>query len=161
MKASLVLAALLGGGCLLVVAVDVLSPSSAVYSFGVAQFLAKRGFDKPVRVKGKLVPGTLCKVEPSCGYRFSLVEPRQPDSQPAAPDEMLSVVYDGCVLPDTFRDIPGVDLLVTVSGRRCRTCHALDASSVMMSNRFSPYDVARDSAPYVTQRKLPRCQSQM
>lgn len=161
MRGYLVLAALLGGGTLLVVGLcwNVPGTSSAVYSFGVTQFLARRDFDNPVRVQGTLVPGSLCKVEADCGYRFSLVDTEQGKSRPPAPGDMLSVAYDGCLLPDTLRDVPGLRVEVSVTGERCRTCHQLEASSLIAKVR-GRYEMTSDGH-HVKPAETPRCQPRM
>lgn len=43
----------------------------------------------------------------------------------------LVVHYDGCGLPDTFRDLPGYDMLLTVQGERCHKCHAFQATEAV------------------------------
>ncbi len=98
-----------------------LSKPSAVYSYGVAQFLERGPVDEKVRVRGTLVHGTFCKVTADCRYRFSL--------QDAAQE--LSVVYDECLIPDTFRDVPGMDIDITVEGERCQGCHDFKATQIL------------------------------
>jgi cytochrome c-type biogenesis protein CcmE len=97
------------------------SKPSAIYSFGVAQFLERGLADETVRVRGTLVHGTLCKVAADCGYRFSLRDAAQE----------LSVAYDGCMIPDTFRDLPGLDIDIVVEGERCQGCHDFKATQIM------------------------------
>ncbi|MDB4941825.1 MAG: hypothetical protein JWP97_1359 [Labilithrix sp.] len=61
---------------------------------------------KPVRAEGNLVHGSLVKRESPCEYRFSIEKNKSE----------IPVRYAGCVVPDTFRDMPGVDVGVTVEG---------------------------------------------
>ncbi|HWA71934.1 MAG TPA: cytochrome c maturation protein CcmE [Polyangiaceae bacterium] len=105
-----------------------------VYSISVSDFLKRGLWDREVRVNGTLVHGSLCKMEPQCGYRFTLQDRLSwnPDGSPHAPSaQQLRVRYDECVIPDTFRDVPGMDMEVTVEGERCRTCHEFQATRIM------------------------------
>lgn len=61
---------------------------------------------KPVRTEGRLVHGSLVKRDSPCEYRFTIEKS----------GVEIPVRFDGCVVPDTFRDVPGVDLDVTVEG---------------------------------------------
>lgn len=61
---------------------------------------------KPVRAEGNLVHGSLVKRESPCEYRFTIEKNKVE----------IPVRYAGCVVPDTFRDMPGVDVGVTVEG---------------------------------------------
>jgi cytochrome c-type biogenesis protein CcmE len=82
---------------------------SAIYSMGVDQLLKEQAKyeDRNVRVKGMLVKGTLARRDEPCEYRFKLEENHQ----------VLSVEYPQCVVPDTFRDMPGMDVEVTAEGK--------------------------------------------
>lgn len=120
MGRKLLVASLLAATVVLVLVLGFSKPR-AIYSFGVAQFLERGLVDENVRVRGTLVHGTLCKVTADCGYRFSM--------QDAAKE--LSVVYDGCLIPDTFRDMPGMDIDITVEGERCQGCHDFKATQIM------------------------------
>lgn len=99
-----------------------------IYSFGVRDFLARDIRGREVRVSGRLVPGTLCKVTEASGYRFVLAEPYPLGDAGGA---TLAVHYEGGPLPDTFRDVPGYDLSVVTQGERCQTCHDFRASQIM------------------------------
>jgi cytochrome c-type biogenesis protein CcmE len=81
---------------------------AAIYATPVDQLLASRAqlTGKKVRVEGELVPGTLEKRDQPCEYRFRVHGPKS---------EML-VRYPQCVVPDTFRDVPGGGVQVTVEG---------------------------------------------
>jgi len=105
--------------------------------------------DQTVRVQGTLVHGTLCKVTADCGYRFSLEEAGQ----------QLSVAYEECVLPDTFRDIPGWDVYISVEGERCQTCHDFQATRVMAkcpAKYQMNGSLSRPAAPLLLCKALPR-----
>lgn len=120
MGRKLLVASLLAATAILVLVFGFSKPS-AIYAFGVAQFLERGLDDETVRVRGTLVHGTLCKSTADCGYRFSLSEASQ----------RLSVAYDECVIPDTFRDMPGLDIEIVVEGQRCQGCHDFEATHVI------------------------------
>ena len=60
-----------------------------------------------VRVEGTLVQGTLVKRDDPCEYRFVM----------KSGETQLPVRYPQCVVPDTFRDMPGMDVEVTAEGK--------------------------------------------
>jgi cytochrome c-type biogenesis protein CcmE len=60
-----------------------------------------------VRVEGTLVHGTLQRRDQPCEYRFTI----------KGKDAELPVRYAKCIVPDTFRDVPGMDVGVTVNGK--------------------------------------------
>lgn len=64
-----------------------------------------------LKVQGVLVAGTLTKREEPCEYRFKL---RQKDAPDGA---VMSVHFPQCIVPDTFRDVPGMDVEATVTGQ--------------------------------------------
>ena len=82
---------------------------AAVYSVGVDQLMKDpaRYNQRSVRVKGMLVKGTLARRDEPCEYRFKLVER----------GTELSVHHPSCVVPDTFRDMPGMDVEVQAEGK--------------------------------------------
>jgi cytochrome c-type biogenesis protein CcmE len=98
---------LMGGTILTVVLTGI--DNAAVYSKRVEQLLAERErfTSRNVRVLGTLVKGSLMRRSEPCEYRFKL----------SGGTKELSVSYPQCVIPDTFRDIPGVDVEVTAEGR--------------------------------------------
>ena len=81
---------------------------AAVYAKTVDQVVADAGKlqGRKVRVEGRLVHGSLKRREQPCEYRFEL----------GGGGAVLPVRYAQCVVPDTFRDVPGMDLDVTVEG---------------------------------------------
>ncbi len=64
-----------------------------------------------LKVQGVLVPGSLTKREEPCEYRFKI---RQKDAPDGA---IMSVHFPQCIVPDTFRDVPGMDVEATVTGQ--------------------------------------------
>lgn len=64
-----------------------------------------------LKVQGVLVPGSLTKREEPCEYRFKLRE------KEAADGVVMSVHFPQCIVPDTFRDVPGMDVEATVTGQ--------------------------------------------
>jgi cytochrome c-type biogenesis protein CcmE len=94
----------------------------AIYSKPVDQLLAQKGkfLGRPVRAEGNLVHGSLVKREQPCEYRFSIVS-RGID---------LPVRFAQCVVPDTFRDVPDIDVGVTVEGE-LQADDSFEATSVL------------------------------
>ena len=92
-----------------ILAVVLTSEEAAVYSKGVDQLLADsdRLAERNVRVEGSLVQGSLRRRDTPCEYRFSM----------AKNGKTLPVRFAQCVVPDTFRDVPGMAVNVTVQGR--------------------------------------------
>jgi cytochrome c-type biogenesis protein CcmE len=60
-----------------------------------------------LRVEGNLVHGSLKFADKPCEYRFKI----------KGKDNEMSVRYPQCVVPDTFRDVAGMDVGVTVEGK--------------------------------------------
>jgi cytochrome c-type biogenesis protein CcmE len=132
MGRKLLAASLVAGIAIIVVAFQF--ESKPMYSYGVRDFLARDLRAREVRVHGVLVRGSLCKSEPDCGYRFSIADEfygQDGSASSSGSRPTLAVSYDDCVLPDTFRDVAGYDLSVTVQGERCKTCHAFNATQLI------------------------------
>lgn len=83
--------------------------SAAIYSKGVDELLAQRSqlMSRNVRVAGTLVKGTLSRRDKPCEYRFQMQKN----------GKVLNVRYPECVVPDTFRDVPGMNVAVTAEGK--------------------------------------------
>jgi cytochrome c-type biogenesis protein CcmE len=83
--------------------------SSVVYSKGVDELLAEadRLRGRSVRVEGMLVKGSLQRRDDPCEYRFLLERN----------GAQVPVEYPQCSVPDTFRDLPYTDVMVTAEGR--------------------------------------------
>ncbi|HKO48641.1 MAG TPA: cytochrome c maturation protein CcmE [Polyangiaceae bacterium] len=96
---------------------------SAMYSKGVDELIREKdkysGSDRAVRVQGVLVKGTLVHRDEPCEYRFEM----------QSKDVVLPVRFAQCIVPDTFRDMPGMDVMVTVEGKLSGAGH-FEASSI-------------------------------
>ncbi len=92
------------------------------YSKDVDVLIAEKAkfIGKPVRVEGSLVHGSLVKRESPCEYRFTIEKN----------GVEVPVRFAKCIVPDTFRDMPGVDVGVTVEGE-LRPDSSLEASAVL------------------------------
>lgn len=111
---------LMGGG---IVALVLSSFSgAAVYSKSVDQLLAERSslVGRRVRVDGSLVHGSLEKRDQPCEYRFRMERA----------GAVMPVRFAQCVVPDTFRDVPNVDVGVTVEGKLAQD-GSFDATQVL------------------------------
>lgn len=98
---------------------------AVVYSYQVDEIKAKAAElgDRQVRVQGLLVSGTLTRRDEPCEYRFMMQKAGVTGSEP------LKVQYAQCVVPDTFRDVKGVEVEVTAEGRLAEDGH-LEASKI-------------------------------
>src|SRR5262245_38750917 len=96
---------------------------AAVYSKTVDQLIAEKSKigTRSVRVAGTLVKGSLKRRDQPCEYRFTL----------AKNDVKLDVRYAQCVVPDTFRDVPGMDVEVTAEGRLSEEGGHFEANQIM------------------------------
>jgi cytochrome c-type biogenesis protein CcmE len=103
---------------------------AAIYATPVDQLLASQAkfAGRKVRVEGELVSGTLVKRDQPCEYRFTL----------HGPNSELPVRYAQCVIPDTFRDMPGGGVQVTIEGTLAQDA-SFDATLVM-AKCTSKYD---------------------
>jgi len=83
--------------------------TAAVYSKGVDELVSDRDrlTTRTVLVDGTLVSGTLRRRDQPCEYRFAI----------AKHGVTLEVRYPHCIVPDTFRDLPGSRVDVTVEGQ--------------------------------------------
>jgi len=82
---------------------------AAVYSKNVDQVMAEgRSLGtRQLRVEGNLVHGSLTRRDQPCEYRFTI----------KGKEAEMPVSYAKCIVPDTFRDVPGMDVGVTVEGK--------------------------------------------
>lgn len=98
---------------------------AVVYSYQVDDLMAKAAElgDRQVRVQGLLVSGTLTRRDEPCEYRFLMQKAGAKNSEP------LKVQFPQCVVPDTFRDVKGVEVEVTAEGRLAADGH-LEASTI-------------------------------
>lgn len=97
----------MGGGVLTLVMTNF--EQAAVYSKGVDELVAEKDkvAGRNVRVAGTLVKGSLKRRDQPCEYRFSMTKN----------EKTLDVRYPQCIVPDTFRDVPDVDVEVTAEGK--------------------------------------------
>ena len=97
----------MGGGILALVLTSF--EDSAVYSKGVDELVAEREKlgNRNVRVAGNLLKGTLKRRDEPCEYRFTMVKN----------EKTIDVRYAQCVVPDTLRDVPDMDVEVTAEGK--------------------------------------------
>ena len=119
-----------------------MSEEQTFYSRSVSQFLADPIFDRTIRLSGLLVPNTLCKMPDGCEHRFQMYDR-------ASLSAKLPVRYQRCVVPDTFRDVPGLDVDVTLTGELCSGCHTFEAEQIL-AKCPSKYEMSLDggSHPY-------------
>jgi cytochrome c-type biogenesis protein CcmE len=110
----------MGGGILTLVFTSF--KGASVYSKGVDDLIRDKAkfADRAVRVEGTLVKGTLVRRDQPCEYRFTIEKK----------GVVLPVRYAQCIVPDTFRDMPGMDVSVTAEGRLTDT-GAFEASNIM------------------------------
>jgi cytochrome c-type biogenesis protein CcmE len=111
--------------------------SAAVYSKDVDQLLqeGERFVARNVRVTGTLVRGSLTRRNEPCEYRFRLHKG----------SAELGVRYPQCIIPDTFRDVPNVDVVVTAEGHLQKDGSFL--AHQIMAKCPSKYDVKNRSNP--------------
>jgi cytochrome c-type biogenesis protein CcmE len=121
-KRLLLLVPLVMAAAAIVALVLVGMQDKGTYSKDVDVLIAEKAkfVGKPVRVEGALVHGSLVKRESPCEYRFTIEKN----------GVEVPVRYAKCIVPDTFRDVPGVDVGVTVEGE-LRPDSSLEASAVL------------------------------
>jgi cytochrome c-type biogenesis protein CcmE len=121
-KRRLLVIPLLMGAAAIVALVLIGMEGKGIYSKPVDELVAEKGkfVGKSVRAEGNLVHGSLVKREDPCEYRFKIEKN----------GVELPVRFAKCVVPDTFRDVPGMDLGVTVEGE-LHSDASLEASQVL------------------------------
>ena len=107
-KRLLLLVPLVMAAAAIVALVLVGMQDKGTYSKDVDVLMAEKAkfIGKPVRVEGLLVHGSLVKRDQPCEYRFTIEKN----------GVEVPVSYMGCVVPDTFRDVAGTEIQVTVEG---------------------------------------------
>jgi cytochrome c-type biogenesis protein CcmE len=113
---------------LLVIGGGVLAPvmtsanKAAIYSVPTDELVAHKAdyAARNVRVEGTLVKGSLRQRAEPCEYRFTIEKN----------GKRLPVRFPQCVVPDTFRDAPGMDVQVTAEGRLSDEGH-FEATNIM------------------------------
>ncbi len=108
---------------------------AAIYATPVDQLMAQKDklMGRKVRVEGELVPGSLEKRDKPCEYRFVLHGKEN--------KETLPVRYPQCIVPDTFRDVPGGGVQVTIEGT-LKSANDFEATLVM-AKCSSKYDAEK------------------
>jgi cytochrome c-type biogenesis protein CcmE len=96
----------------------------AAYAKDVGELLRDKDKypDRALRVQGMLVKGTLVHRDQPCEYRFQM-------ESTANKGVVLPVRYAQCIVPDTFRDMPGMDVMVTAEGKLDSAGH-FEASNI-------------------------------
>jgi len=97
---------------------------AAVYAKNVDQVQAARAdlMGRRLRVEGNLVHRSLEFRDQPCEYRFVIKGKEGAE---------LPVRYAQCVVPDTFKDVEGMDVGVTVEGKLAANGGAFEASQVL------------------------------
>jgi len=156
MSRRLLAGTLVAGATILVVVFQIDGPQP-VYARGVREFVARPIHDKTARVEGALVHGSLCRSESPCGFRFRMVDRRSSPDAPGLAETDLAVHYPSCIVPDTFRDIPGWDMSLSVEGKLCTGCHTFEASR-LVAKCPSKYEMRRDGGTSLQAvRPIPPC----
>jgi cytochrome c-type biogenesis protein CcmE len=130
------LAALLviGGGILTLVMTSF--DGAAIYSKSVDELVAQKDqlAKRNLRVQGTLVKGSLGRRDSPCEYRFKMQKN----------GAVIEVRYPQCVVPDTFRDVPNMDVDVTATGKLAEDGHF--QASEIMAKCPSKYDMKQKAA---------------
>jgi cytochrome c-type biogenesis protein CcmE len=113
---------------LLVMVIGILSlvflsfKNAAVYAYQVDQAVKEQTklTGRNIKVQGILTRGTLVRRDQPCEYRFTV----------ESKGVKLPVRLPACVVPDTFRDVPGMDTEVTATGTLTAAGH-FEATHVM------------------------------
>ncbi len=110
---------------------------AAIYSLPVAELTANQGkyVGRKVRVEGELSPGSLVKRDQPCEYRFNV---QGMGTGYDANTLKVPVRYGQCVVPDTFRDMPGGGVQVTIEGSL--TKEGFFEATLVMAKCSSKYD---------------------
>ncbi len=132
---KLLIALLVMGASILVLVMTTFN-DSAIYSKGVDELLAQKDklASRNLRVQGTLVKGTLVRRDTPCEYRFRMKKN----------GAEIEVRYPQCVVPDTFRDVPNVDVDVTATGKLATDGHF--QASEIMAKCPSKYDMKQRAA---------------
>jgi cytochrome c-type biogenesis protein CcmE len=111
---------------------------ASIYAIKVDQLVAQKSKfeDRTVRAQGYLVKGSLVKRDDPCEYRFKI------HSEGAE----LPVRYQNCVVPDTFRDVPNIDVEVTAEGKLASAEGGYLEASHIMAKCPSKYEMQQKQA---------------
>jgi cytochrome c-type biogenesis protein CcmE len=135
-KGLILMIGLVGGGALIASLFLFGMKDNAIYSKPVDELVANKTkfADHPIRAEGTLVHGSLEKRDSPCEYRFTIQKN----------GVQVPVRYPQCVVPDTFRDIPDMDVGVTVEGQ-LHADNSFDATSVL-AKCPSKYEMKQQAA---------------
>jgi cytochrome c-type biogenesis protein CcmE len=135
-KGLILMIGLVGGGAAIAAMFLFGMKDNAIYSKPVDQLVADKAkyAEHPVRAEGSLVHGSLEKRDSPCEYRFTI----------AKNGVEVPVRYAQCVVPDTFRDVPDMDVGVTVEGQ-LHADNSFDATSVL-AKCPSKYEMKQQAA---------------
>lgn len=121
---------------------------ASIYAIKVDELVAQKGKfeDRTVRAQGYLVKGSLLKRDDPCEYRFKI----------HSDGTELPVRYQNCVVPDTFRDVPNIDVEVTAEGKLASAEGGYLEASHIMAKCPSKYEMqqkqaAGETAPHTLQ----------
>jgi cytochrome c-type biogenesis protein CcmE len=109
---------------------------AAIYSKSVDELVKNKSdfANRNLRVQGTLVKGTLVRRDSPCEYRFRMQKN----------GEQVEVRFPQCVVPDTFRDVPNMDVDVTATGKLASDGHF--QASEIMAKCPSKYDMKQKAA---------------
>lgn len=109
---------------------------AAIYSMTADELMNQRDAyaDRNVRVEGMLVKGSLVHRAEPCEYRFTIEKN----------GARVPVRYAQCVVPDTFRDAPDMDVEVTAEGKL--TSAGYFEASHIMAKCPSKYEMRQRAA---------------
>lgn len=110
----------MGGGILALVLTSF--ENATVYARGVDELIRdqEKLNGRNVRVQGTLVKGSLLHRPDPCEYRFKIENK----------GSVLPVRYSQCIVPDNFRDAPGMDVTVITEGKLATNGH-FEATNIM------------------------------
>ena len=144
------LAALLVVGAGILTLVFTSADDAAIYSVSTDQLVSQKEKYKGrnVRVVGDLVSGSLKHRKEPCEYRFKIEKN----------GKSMAVRYPECIVPDTFKDVPGVEVQVTAEGKLNSEGH-FDATHIM-AKCPSKYEMQQraekgEDAPHSVMGELP------
>lgn len=111
---------------------------ASIYAIKVDQLVAQKSKfeDRTVRAQGYLVKGSLVKRDNPCEYRFKI----------HSEGTELPVRYQNCVVPDTFRDVPNIDVEVTAEGKLASAEGGYLEASHIMAKCPSKYEMQQKQA---------------
>jgi cytochrome c-type biogenesis protein CcmE len=124
------------------------------YSLGVERLVKEQAqfAKRNIKVTGMLVKGTLMRRDEPCEYRFKLHDEKNKD-------QVLAVAYRQCVVPDTFRDMPGMDVQVTAEGKLAADGKSFEATGIMAKcpskYEMQQRSMAGEAAPHVGKQASP------